>query len=127
MAAAIAPARPDRYARALVDRGRDAELLELEMRARARDAADQRDVSDLFDSEHPTIDDTDTSVVVALAWSAEQRRRDVDAALARLAEGTYGRCERCDARIPAARLLALPETRHCLACKVGMEQVRERR
>jgi RNA polymerase-binding transcription factor DksA len=127
MAAAIAPARPDRYTRALVDRARDAELLEHEMRARARDAADQRDVSDLFDSEHPTVDDTDTSVVVALARSAEQRRRDVDAALARLADGRYGRCERCDARIPAARLLALPETRHCLDCKVGLERAASRR
>ena len=76
MATAIAPARNDRYARALVDRGRDAEVLELEMRARARDAGDQRDVSDLFDAEHPKVDDTESGVVVALARSAEQRRRD---------------------------------------------------
>lgn len=126
MAAAMAPARPDRYTRALVDRARHAELLEQEMRARARDAADQRDVSDLFDAEHPTVDDTDTGVVVALVRSAEQRRHDVDAALLRLAEGQYGRCERCDARIPAVRLLAVPETRHCLPCKVGLERAARR-
>lgn len=122
MTAAAALVRPDRFARALVDRGREAELLEREMRARAHDAADQRDVSDLFDSEHPAIDDTDSGVVVALARSAQQRRRDVDAALARMAAGRYGRCERCDELIPAVRLLALPETRHCLPCKVELER-----
>lgn len=127
MAAAIAPARTDRFARALAERARDARTLELEMRTRARDAADQRDGSDRFDAEHPTVDDTDRGVVAAMARVAEQRRLDVDAALARLADGHYGRCERCDARIPAVRLLALPETRHCLPCKVGLERAAGRR
>lgn len=127
MTATVAPVRPDRYARALARVGRDAERLEREMRSRARDAADQRDVSDLFDTDHPSVDDTDSGVVVALARSAEQRRRDVDAALVRLAAGRYGRCERCEGRIPAVRLLAVPETRHCLPCKVELERHSARR
>lgn len=40
----------------------------------------------------------------------------VEAALARLVDGTYGVCVRCGAQIPAERLDAIPWTPHCLAC-----------
>jgi RNA polymerase-binding transcription factor DksA len=46
-------------------------------------------------------------------------RRDLDAverAAQRLAAGTYGRCLRCGAPIPAERLEALPAVETCLAC-----------
>jgi hypothetical protein len=41
---------------------------------------------------------------------------ELDAALARLDDGTWGRCERCDGAIGRVRLRALPETRWCLPC-----------
>ena len=39
---------------------------------------------------------------------------DVDAALRRLEEGTYGRCEACGGPIGEERLEALPAARYCL-------------
>jgi DnaK suppressor protein len=52
----------------------------------------------------------------------ERRELDeVDAALARLREGTYGRCCRCRRRIPIARLEALPATPHCIGCARAAE------
>lgn len=39
-----------------------------------------------------------------------------DEALQRLADGSFGRCEDCGARISAARLAAEPETRYCAGC-----------
>lgn len=42
--------------------------------------------------------------------------REIDAAINRIADGTYGICENCGARIPAKRLYALPWTRLCLEC-----------
>ena len=42
---------------------------------------------------------------------------DVDLALAKIDEGTYGRCEHCGESIPRARLEALPAARLCLDCK----------
>ena len=39
---------------------------------------------------------------------------DVDRALKRLDEGTYGLCEACGREIPAARLEIKPETRFCV-------------
>ena len=45
----------------------------------------------------------------------------IDAALARLATGDYGRCEVCDRLIPAARLDALPTATKCLSCALAGE------
>jgi DnaK suppressor protein len=41
---------------------------------------------------------------------------DVESALARLAEGTYGICERCHEPVGAARLEAKPAARRCINC-----------
>jgi len=46
----------------------------------------------------------------------------IENALRRIAAGTYGRCEHCERRIPAARLNVLPYTTTCIVC----QQARER-
>ncbi|MBI3301298.1 MAG: TraR/DksA family transcriptional regulator [Deltaproteobacteria bacterium] len=48
----------------------------------------------------------------------------IDAALGRIAEGTYGSCEGCGEEIAAARLRALPATRFCVDCAGDQEQWR---
>jgi DnaK suppressor protein len=42
--------------------------------------------------------------------------REIDAALKRIGDGVYGRCEACRKRIPIARLRALPAARLCKSC-----------
>ncbi len=53
----------------------------------------------------------------------EKRIRDqlveVEHALHKLAEGTYGRCDVCGQPIDPARLEALPQATLCLSCKSG--------
>ncbi len=41
---------------------------------------------------------------------------DVEAAMRRLEEGTYGRCEACGAVLPAEHLEARPAALRCPAC-----------
>jgi DnaK suppressor protein len=41
---------------------------------------------------------------------------EIDAALARIAAGTYGRCTGCQAEIPAERLELRPFAGTCVAC-----------
>lgn len=41
---------------------------------------------------------------------------EIDAALARIANGSYGSCERCGGAIGRQRLRALPEVRFCASC-----------
>jgi DnaK suppressor protein len=46
----------------------------------------------------------------------------VDAAIARLDEGTYGTCVRCGQPIPAGRLEALPWAAHCIDCQSAIDR-----
>lgn len=50
------------------------------------------------------------------AVTARRRLADVEDALARLAAGTFGRCEQCGAAIGEGTLALVPETRYCAAC-----------
>ena len=42
--------------------------------------------------------------------------RQIDAALARINDGTYGECVKCGKKISAERLDAVPATPFCVAC-----------
>ncbi|MEU1604672.1 TraR/DksA family transcriptional regulator [Micromonospora matsumotoense] len=53
----------------------------------------------------------------ALIAATRQSLDHLAAALRRLAEGRYGRCERCEAAIPAERLEVLPQARFCVPCQ----------
>lgn len=54
---------------------------------------------------------------LALRDKAEKELVLVDAALARIDAGTFGRCLRCGAEIPSGRLEALPWAAYCIACQ----------
>jgi DnaK suppressor protein len=45
---------------------------------------------------------------------------EIDAAVARLAAGSYGRCERCGAQVGDDRLAARPTARTCIRCAAGL-------
>jgi len=61
------------------------------------------------------------------AWLRQRRSdllaelADVDAALRRVDAGCYGLCAKCGQAIDAARLLAVPATSWCRACKHDYE------
>lgn len=50
----------------------------------------------------------------ALIGQLEETLTEVERALAKLDEGTYGRCEVCGTEIGEARLEAMPATRYCI-------------
>jgi DnaK suppressor protein len=49
----------------------------------------------------------------------------IEAALARLEDGDYGTCLRCEAQISPLRLKAVPWARLCIACEEQMSQALE--
>jgi DnaK suppressor protein len=93
---------------ALADRLR----LDMEAVAEAREGAN---VDDEHDPEGSTIA-YERSQLDAVRLSALQRAADAESALGRLADGTFGRCGRCSARIGEARLEARPTARLCIDC-----------
>lgn len=85
------------------------------LRQEATEANLQRDVSDILDNQDPAAD-SDTETVLALARKAEHLLREVDDALIRLSDGTYGYCTDCGRGIALRRLRALPATALCIRC-----------
>ncbi len=57
------------------------------------------------------------AVVSALESEATTELAAIDAALARLDAGTYGRCTQCGEPISAGRLAARPASALCMECK----------
>jgi DnaK suppressor protein len=55
-------------------------------------------------------------VLHALSDKGQRELKEIEAALARVADGSYGQCQRCSRAIGRQRLLAIPEARYCLEC-----------
>lgn len=79
-----------------------------------RDRADGT-ADDEHDPEGSTLSG-EWAQVDALRRATQQELADIDDALARVSDGTYGVCASCGRDIPPARLEARPMTRECVAC-----------
>ena len=121
----IAAAPPLWYERRVTDHRADLEALRDQVRQRLAALTGQFDevvaasrdtnVDDEHDPEGSTIA-FERSQVGALARQARERLVEIDAALARVADGTYGTCEACGRAIPAERMEARPTARTCVGC-----------
>jgi RNA polymerase-binding transcription factor DksA len=88
------------------------------LRARLAELSDGQDGSLAFDQNF-----ADTSQVTAergevdvLVGTLKETLVQVEDALRKLDQGTYGACERCGEAIAPARLEAKPEARRCINC-----------
>lgn len=61
-------------------------------------------------------DERDVAGLDRLSERASRRLRAIERALERVEEGRFGFCERCQGRIPANRLRALPQATLCMRC-----------
>jgi RNA polymerase-binding protein DksA len=105
---------------------RRAELLDLRSRVlgAAQDlVSDDDDASELSSAagdqhlaDHAS-DMFDREVDESLEENAEQLVQDIDAALVRIDQGTYGVCARCGSPIPVERLDAVPYATLCVDCR----------
>ena len=78
-------------------------------------ASRESNADDEHDPEGATIA-YERSQLDTLVARAEQQVAEVDAALTRVADGSYGRCESCGRPIGAGRLEARPLARTCIDC-----------
>ena len=79
------------------------------------EASRDSNADDEHDPEGSTIA-FERSQVDALVQQAERHLAEIDEAVERLADGTYGVCERCGEQIPDERLEVRPTARTCVAC-----------
>lgn len=65
----------------------------------------------------PSVVAVDRELDSTLGENTEAVLAAIDAALARLADGSFGTCTRCGLQIGEARLEAMPHTELCIDCK----------
>ena len=79
------------------------------------DASRDSNADDEHDPEGATIA-FERAQVDALAKQARRHLDEIEAALDRLREGTYGICSRCGGEVPPERLEVRPVARSCVRC-----------
>ncbi|MHC4607018.1 MAG: TraR/DksA family transcriptional regulator [Planctomycetota bacterium] len=62
-------------------------------------------------------------MTLGLMESESDELQEIQEALQRLTDGSFGLCELCDKPIPKMRLRAIPYTRHCIPCKKKEENL----
>jgi DnaK suppressor protein len=73
------------------------------------------------DSADVAFDAGSEEIASQLAEIEARELSQIDRALQRLKQGTYGLCEICQTKIPVARLNALPYSTTCIKCQREME------
>ncbi len=80
---------------------------------------DDMDPKDLVDL---AADDIDRKTLDTLSAKDIKRLRLIDSALARIQNGKYGFCVKCNKRIPKERLEAIPYALMCIECQTSDER-----
>ena len=75
--------------------------------------------------EEAAQDDRMRRLLDRLDQRAKTEVEEIDRALARFGDGSYGLCTQCHDAIAPARLRALPATAHCIACASAIERGQE--
>ena len=76
---------------------------------------------DVRDAEEQSVDEFVQEVDLALMQMKSDTLKKIDAAILRLEDGSYGRCDECEQEIAAARLRALPFAVLCRDCQEQAE------
>lgn len=92
------------------------------LKRRAELIGEMEEIEDKLDDEPPKDWEDRASerqgdeVLEAMGQHDLDELRQIDAALARIADGTYGTCVRCGEAISSERLEVLPQTPLCKLC-----------
>lgn len=89
--------------------------------AQHRDVHSHYRENSVLDTEDMSLRDSTGAQQIALLEARTRQRNQLDDALRRLDEGTYGICEDCETEISPARLRAMPFARRCIKCQEQAE------
>jgi RNA polymerase-binding transcription factor DksA len=114
----------------IAKRKKDLEKKKVEMEEQLKTFASKTS-DDNWQTAYPQLTDTPEDKVdeveeyenlLPVEHSLEKNLRDINQALEKIEQGTYGKCENCGAPdcecdIPEERLIVLPEAKTCNVCK----------
>ncbi len=94
----------------------------------AKNVDDKRNLDmtepEVGDSIDQAAQSLDKEILFELSDNERSMLDDIEAALRKMGNGTYGVCEHCKKRIEKKRLKALPPARYCMLCQSGSERSR---
>ena len=71
-------------------------------------------------------DNFERDLTIGLIQNAEEGLRNIDIALEKIENKTYGKCESCNKMVSKTRLLAIPFVKNCINCQRDEEVDRVR-
>lgn len=92
-----------------------------QVRDKQQEALEMNADDGVKDSVDMSLQDVNQELAFRLGERESQTVAEIDEALQRIDEGTFGACERCGKPIPDARLEALPTARFDAACQSELE------
>ncbi len=86
-----------------------------------KDGADEmkKDLGDMYDL---ASNERERELSLLLGHRGRDKLAQIDDALSRIQEGSYGVCDECGLRIGAERVKAMPFTRLCIECQSELER-----
>jgi len=90
-----------------------------QLKASARPANERREGSPFGKREEEATETLELETRLALEKRVRDQLAEIEHALAKFEDGTYGLCDICGQPIDPARLEALPQANLCLNCKAG--------
>ena len=78
------------------------------------------------DSVDLSVQDLQKEIALRLGEKSSQAVADIDQALLRIKEGTYGTCARCGKPIEPGRLEVKPDATLCVGCQQEIERISRR-
>jgi len=92
---------------------------EISRRSKASTESAAKDIGDILDS----VSEERTRELDMILTDREKRKlAQIDDAIDRIDENTYGLCEECGVKIPKARLRVLPFAKYCVECQEKTER-----
>jgi len=90
-----------------------------QLKASVRPANERREGSPFGKREEEATETLELETRLALEKRIIDQLAEIEHALSKFEEGTYGLCDNCGQPIDPARLEALPQANLCLSCKAG--------
>ena len=90
-----------------------------QLKANVRPADERREGSPFGKREEEAAETLELEKRLTLEKRIRDQMAEVEHALRKFEEGTYGSCDSCGQPIDPARLEALPQANLCLSCKAG--------
>ena len=90
-----------------------------QLKASVRPANERREGSPFGKREEEATETLELETRLALEKRVRDQLAEIEHALAKFEDGTYGLCDLCGQPIDPARLEALPQANLCLNCKAG--------